>query len=306
MPIGTPPAATIRSTTVAVYGRPPPLEDLRRARRRDPARAEVVLQRDGHAGQRPRIVAARRPRRRRRRRRRRASSRDHEVERVDLGLARARSTARCSSTTSRAERSPARTAAAISTRGHGASPRIRGTRNRPSSAAGACASTSSRSRPGRDVVGPEHVHQRQRMRGRRHAVEVERGDVGGVVEDRAELAGELLDLVVGEREAGQRRDVLDVGPGDARAITHARESTDRSPELSAAFGPRARAVVAERVVALAHGLAEPDLLRAGHEVEALLRVARDAVEERARASGSRPAPCSRPSGCRAASASGAG
>src|SRR2546429_3982691 len=45
--------------------------------------------------------------------------------------------------------------------------------------------------------------------------------------------------------------------------------------------PRPRPVVAERVVALADRLPEPGRAGARDEVEPLLRVARDAVEERA-------------------------
>ena len=93
---------------------------------------------------------------------------------------------------------------------HGAS-RMRGTRNRPSSDAGAIASTSSRARLGPDLVGAEHVDERQRVRGGRHVVGVERGDLRRVLEDHPELTGEVLDLVVGQREARQLRDVLDVG-----------------------------------------------------------------------------------------------
>src|SRR5262245_49210961 len=51
-------------------------------------------------------------------------------------------------------------------------------------------------------------------------------------------------------------------------------------ELRSSAPARARAVVAERIVALAHRLAEADGARAGDEVEPLLGVARDAVEER--------------------------
>ena len=45
-------------------------------------------------------------------------------------------------------------------------------------------------------VGSEHVDHRQRVRGRRHAVEVEAGDVRGVPEDHRELLGEVLDIMV--------------------------------------------------------------------------------------------------------------
>ena len=37
------------------------------------------------------------------------------------------------------------------------------------------------------IVRPEHVHQRQRVRGRRHVGGVECGDLGGIVDDRFQL-----------------------------------------------------------------------------------------------------------------------
>jgi hypothetical protein len=55
----------------------------------------------------------------------------------------------------------------------------------------------------------------------------------------------------------------------------------RSPERHAPLAASAAAVVLERIVALADGLAEADVLRAADEVEALLGVARDAIEQRA-------------------------
>ena len=71
---------------------------------------------------------------------------------------------------------------------------------------------------GLDHVVAQHVAQRQRVGGRRHAGGVEGRDVGGVLEDGAELLGEALQLVVGEVEAGQPGHVGDVGPGDASAM----------------------------------------------------------------------------------------
>ena len=92
---------------------------------------------------------------------------------------------------------------------HGASPRIRGTRKRSlldSRAPGA--RTSSRSRPGDDHVLAQHVGERQGVGGRRHARGVEGLDVPGVVEDRAQLLGEALQLV---------RRSAPAGPGGPRA-----------------------------------------------------------------------------------------
>jgi 2-oxoglutarate dehydrogenase E2 component (dihydrolipoamide succinyltransferase) len=53
-----------------------------------------------------------------------------------------------------------------------------------------------------------------------------------------------------------------------------------SPSLHPVPLLRTAAVVPERVVALAHGLAEADVLRTLDEIEAFLRVAGDAVEQR--------------------------
>ena len=49
------------------------------------------------------------------------------------------------------------------------------------------------------------------MRGRWHVVEIEGFDVCGMPKDAGELASEVLNLVVGQRQAGEFGDVLDVG-----------------------------------------------------------------------------------------------
>ena len=67
LPRAIAPAARRSSTTVASYGRPPAFEDPRATGGRDPPRAQVVLQRHGHPGQRTRIPTAA-PRRHRPRR----------------------------------------------------------------------------------------------------------------------------------------------------------------------------------------------------------------------------------------------
>jgi SCP-2 sterol transfer family len=59
-----------------------------------------------------------------------------------------------------------------------------------------------------------------------HVIGVESGDLRRVLEDHLELGREVLDLVVGEREPRQLRDVLDVG---ARQTGHAVESRSRTP-----------------------------------------------------------------------------
>ncbi len=49
------------------------------------------------------------------------------------------------------------------------------------------------------------------MGSRRHVIEIEGFDICRVPEDAGELAGEMLDLGVGQRQAGEFGDVLDVG-----------------------------------------------------------------------------------------------
>ena len=66
------------------------------------------------------------------------------------------------------------------------------------------------------------------MRHRRDTVEVERLQVGGVFEHVAELGREPLEFFVGEAEASELRDLLDVGGCDA--FGHGGdEPTERSP-----------------------------------------------------------------------------
>ena len=119
---------------------------------------------------------------------------------------------------------------------------IGGTRKRPSTASGAAASTSSRSRPGCDDVVAQHVAQRVRLRHRRDVVEVELVDVGEVVEHVAELGRRAGDLVVGQRQPGQPGDVDHVGGRDAvghggEATAAARPLPVRSVRPDASVGP---------------------------------------------------------------------
>ncbi len=111
----------------------PALEDARRAGRGDPAGAEVVLQRDRDSGERARVLTARDRRVDRVGGGQRGVG-HHEVERVQLGLAR-----RDGREVLLDDRPRGTVAAADRGRdlacGHGASPRIRGTRKRRSSAA---------------------------------------------------------------------------------------------------------------------------------------------------------------------------
>ena len=104
-------------------------------------------------------------------------------------------------------------------------------------------------------------------------------------EGRCECTGPDLDLRwwrgedLNLRPSGYEPDELP----DCSTPRRGEECTDRaSDDQSGAgrcSGSGAASVVAERVVALAHGLAEPHVDRTRNEVEALLRMAGDAVEE---------------------------
>ncbi len=157
-----------------VVRRDPALQDLRAAGGRRARVGQHVLERQRHAGQRAERLARG----------------DLGVDRGGLARARSPSTCRkaCTSPSTAAIRSrwawvtstevvspaaiwAARSAAVLRvTSRHHASPRIRGTRNRSCSAAGAPASTSATRQRRPDHVGPEDVGQRQRVRGRRDVV----------------------------------------------------------------------------------------------------------------------------------------
>ena len=70
---------------------------------------------------------------------------------------------------------------------------------------GAAASTSSRSRLGRGSSARSTFSSGDRVGRGRQMGQVERGHVGGVVEHRAQLGGEEIDLLVAQVEAGQPR-----------------------------------------------------------------------------------------------------
>jgi hypothetical protein len=93
------------------------------------------------------------------------------------------------------------------------SSRFAGTRKRPSSAAGG-GREHLVPRQARHVdVGPEHVGQRNRVRRRR---DVGGGDLlhpGHRAEDHVELAGEHVQLLVGDGETGQPGEVREPRPG---------------------------------------------------------------------------------------------
>ena len=206
LPTTTAPAAREPLDDGGVVRRAPALEDPRRAGRRDAPGAQVVLERDGHAGQRARVLARRRPGGRSSAAAARASSASDEVEGVDLAVALGDARPGAPRPPRRPSARPARTAAAISTARsarHGSSPRIGGTRKRPSSTAG---------RAGEHLVAVE-----ARRGLRRRAARCAAGAGGrsggtsarssastsrGVVEHRGQLPGERVELVVGQRRAG--------------------------------------------------------------------------------------------------------
>ena len=140
---------------------------------------------------------------------------EHEVEGVELALALGDAAEVLLDDVGGRPLARPRTAAAmLEGARHGASPRMGGTRKRPSSTAGAAASTSSRSRQRPLDVGPQHVDQRVGLRHGLDAVEVEGVDVAEVVEHGGQLAGVALELVGGQLEAGEAGDVGDVGRRD--------------------------------------------------------------------------------------------
>ena len=224
-----------------VVGGAPALEDPRRAGRRDAPGAQVVLQGDRHAGQRPGVTAggdlastasaaAR-------------ASSPSTVTKAPTTSSPAAMASRASSTTARALRSPLRTARRsrgrrLRPRGraHGASPTMRGTRKRSSSTAGAAASTSSRSRLGRGSSGRSTL-----LTGSGWLVGAtpssSRAATSAAWASTWQLAGEPVELVVGQVEAGQAGDMGHVVPPDRRTV-------------AVAIRPPARAHAASEVTAV--------------------------------------------------------
>ena len=124
---------------------------------------------------------------------------------------------RCASVTSTALTSPAarawaRSSAERRTRETSAtaqtsSSRMRGTRKRPPSAAGAASSACIRGQARGHDVGARDVGQRQRVAGGRHIGGGHLRHVGHRRQDDVELAGQVCQLVVGEVETGQASQV---------------------------------------------------------------------------------------------------
>ena len=122
---------------------------------------------------------------------------------------------------------PARTSAGDRrARGHGASPRMRGTRKRPSSAAGARASTSSRSSAGPHLVGA--AARSRAAAGARSAARpsVSSADTCAAWSRIAPSSlGERVDLVVGEREARRGCATCSTSARVMRGFGHRRRQT---------------------------------------------------------------------------------
>ena len=213
-----------------VVGRPPAGEDPGPARGLQPPCAQVVLEGDGHAGQRTgvaargngrvdRVRAPAWPPRRRRSRTRAPDRRRRTPPPVPARAPRQPSARRsgrheprwrCSGV------SPSRVAPTGV--GHGTSPTIRGTRNRPSSTSGATASTSSRSRHGVASSGRRTLRSGRGWAVGRHVGQVEGGHVRRVVEHRGQLGGEALELVLAQLEASQPGHVGHVVAPDRRPL----------------------------------------------------------------------------------------
>src|SRR5207302_6468906 len=109
--------------------------------------------------------------------------------------------------------------------------------------------------------------------------------------DRRELSLTCAQELVSEdaRDTVRLEDILDVTRNRYRLSGVDANHVPPPCSLPPPLRPRTRPVVAERVVALAHRLPESGRAGTRDEVEPLLRVARDAVEERAeRAAGREP------------------
>ena len=231
-----------------VVGRAPALEDLRRARGGDALRAEVVLQRDRHPGQRARVLPRRHPAVDGVGRREGLVAGD-EVERVELGLPRRRCGRGAPPPRLRALRlaAPDRRGdleRGVAVTGPPRAPAAPGTC--PSSAAGAAASTASRMPASRATSGRSTFTSGYGCEVGSHVGQVERLHVGGVLEDRRQLGREGVELLVGQLqpsqlghvghvvsgELGHRPAIVGAGPDDpeSRFSGAARPASSASPD----------------------------------------------------------------------------
>ena len=191
------------------------LENLRRSGRSYAARAEVVLQRDRHAGE-------------RKRRaigtgvdggglRQRALARDG-VERVQRGVVRVDAIQHLAADVDRRASTASHGVAHLANCGELAHPMTRGTLNRPASrlASGALASAAVRSSDGTHRVGTVGFMPRDDARRRRNAGRVDVLDLVGVFENLAELARVQLDFFLVEPQVRERSDGFDLRSGERR------------------------------------------------------------------------------------------
>ena len=197
------PAARSRAVTVASYGRPPALEDLRSGGGRHVGRGEHVLERQRHPGQRRRRAACRRRARRRPARPTRARPRAATCRNACTAPSTAAIRSRCACATSTAE-----TSRDVDLRGQlggghrdqvssplrppppGSAARGSGRPRRPGAPASACSWV----RPGRRSSGRKTFCQRHGVRRRRDVVRGDLADAGDRAEDHVELAGEQVEL----------------------------------------------------------------------------------------------------------------
>ena len=206
-----------------VVRRPPALEDLRAARGRHALGDDDVLERERDAGQRAERPPPARAASTSAAARQRGLGVDVQVgaeravlggDPVEVGLGDLDGASTSPAVSSRPQLGGVSAGRVGCRRGrHASSPRMRGTRNRPSSAAGAPASTTSRGRLGRATSWRGDVGQRHRVRGRRHVARRRPAHLGDRVEDGVELAGEEVELLVGHRQPRQPRQVGDLVAG---------------------------------------------------------------------------------------------
>ena len=211
LPMTIAPARSRRSTTAAEYGRHVVLEQPRPGGRRHAGRADVVLERDGDAEQRRAGGSGRdrvRPRARARARRPRGGTRAARDRAAAMRSSAARQTS---------------TAETVACRDRGANlggafrdahePSTRGTLKRPAarSAAGACASTSVAIERRPQLVVAQLRARRGCAAATRRLRSVHLLDLVGVGEDRGQLRGESRAFVVGQLQARERGDPIDVG-----------------------------------------------------------------------------------------------
>ena len=98
---------------------------------------------------------------------------------------------------------------------HCSSPRIRGTLKRCLSTSGAPDSASSAVSPGTTTSAPEDVGHRQRVRGGWHVGVGDLAHLRDRLDDHRQLGGEVVELGVGQVDAGESRQVRDLVTGDA-------------------------------------------------------------------------------------------